>query len=162
MHDYRRVLRNRLYRRYRACGCLKLGKWPELRAVIQTERGNLSVACEAGDKLRVAIALEDYGVRADIVQNGRKAVSLQPVAAGGAATGTVIAAYKISDGVEDGMKIAAKEKPEAFADSLSVLTWPVRWAAMIFILISGCWITKKWLEHKTTSQPKGNETWNSH
>ena len=82
-------------------------------------------------------------------------VSWKAIAAGGAAAGTVIAAYKISDGVEDGMKIAAKEKPEAFADSLSVLTWPVRWAAMIFFLISGCWITKKWLEHKTTSTPKG-------
>ena len=82
-------------------------------------------------------------------------VSWKTVAAGGAAAGTVIAAYKISDGVEDGMKIAAKEKPEAFADSLSVLTWPVRWAAMIFFLISGCWITKKWLEHKTSSTSKG-------
>ena len=82
-------------------------------------------------------------------------ISWKSVAAGGAAVGTVIAAYKISDGVEDGMKIAAKEKPEAFADSLSVLTWPVRWAAMIFFLISGCWITKKWLEHKTSSTPKG-------
>lgn len=82
-------------------------------------------------------------------------VSWKTVAAGGAAAGTVIAAYKISDGVEEGMKIAAKEKPEAFADSLSVLTWPVRWAVMIFFLISGCWITKKWLEHKTTSTPKG-------
>ena len=82
-------------------------------------------------------------------------VSWKSIAAGGAAAGTVIAAYKISDGVEDGMKIAAKEKPEVFADSLSVLTWPVRWAAMIFFLISGCWITKKWLEHKTTSTPKG-------
>ena len=82
-------------------------------------------------------------------------VSWKTVAAGGAAAGTVIAAYKISDGVEDGMKIAAKEKPEAFADSLFVLTWPVRWAAMIFFLISGCWIAKKWLEHKTNSTTKG-------
>ena len=59
------------------------------------------------------------------------------------------------------MKIAAKEKPEAFTDSLSVLTWPVRMAAFILFLISGCWIWKKWLEHETTT-PKGNETWNSH
>jgi len=89
----------------------------------------------------------------------RYPVSWKTVAAGGAAAGTVIAAYKISDGVEEGMKIAAREKPEAFADSLSVLTWPVRWAAFVLFLISGCWIWKKWLEHKNTT-PKGNETWN--
>jgi len=91
----------------------------------------------------------------------RYPVSWKTVAAGGAAAGTIIAAYKISDGVEEGMKIAAREKPEAFADSLSVLTWPVRWAAFILFLISGCWIWKKWLEHKITT-PKENETWNLH
>ena len=88
-------------------------------------------------------------------------VSWKTIAAGGVAAGTVIAAYKISDGVEDGMKIAAKEEPEAFADSLSVLTWPIRWAAMIFFLVSGCWITKKLLEFKTTSNRK-DTTCNSH
>ena len=65
------------------------------------------------------------------------------VVAGGAAAGTVIAAYKISDGVEEGIKTVAKEKPEAFTDSLSMLTWPVRWAAFVLFLISGCWIWKK-------------------
>ena len=84
-----------------------------------------------------------------------RAVPWKTVVAGGAAAGTVIAAYKVSNGVEEGMKIAAKEKPEAFTDSLSVLTWPIRWGALILFLVSGCWITKKWLEHKTTSQPKG-------
>ena len=91
----------------------------------------------------------------------RHPVSWKTIAAGGAAAGTVIAAYKVSDGVEDGMKIAAKEKPEAFTDSLSVLTWPIRMAAFTLFLISGCWIWKKWLEHETTT-PKGNETWYSH
>jgi len=81
----------------------------------------------------------------------RYPVSWKTVAAGGAAVGTVIAAYKISDGVEEGMKIAAREKPEAFADSLSVLTWPVRWAAFILFLISGCWIWKKWDERENTN-----------
>ena len=84
-----------------------------------------------------------------------RVIPWKTILAGGAAAGTVIAAYKISDGVEDGMKIAAKEKPEAFTDSLSVLTWPIRWAAMIFFLVSGCWIAKKWLEHKTNSTTKG-------
>ena len=84
-----------------------------------------------------------------------RAVPWKTVAAGGAAAGTVIAAYKVSNGVEEGMKIAAKEKPEVFTDSLSVLTWPIRWGALILFLVSGCWITKKRLAHKTTSQPKG-------
>ena len=84
-----------------------------------------------------------------------RAVPWKTVVAGGAAAGTVIAAYKISDGVEEGIKTVAKEKPEAFTDSLSVLTWPVRWAAFVLFLISGCWIWKKWLEHETTSTSKG-------
>ena len=83
------------------------------------------------------------------------------VAASGAATGTVIAAYKVSDGVEEGIKTVAKEKPEAFTDSLSVLTWPVRWAAFVLFLLSGCWITKKLLELKTTANRK-DTTCNSH
>ena len=64
-------------------------------------------------------------------------VPWQTVAAGGVAAGTVIAAYKISDGVEDGLKTVAQEKPEAFTDSLSVLTWPFRWAVLIVLLCSG-------------------------
>ena len=65
-------------------------------------------------------------------------VPWKTVAAGGAAAGTVIAAYKVSDGVEEGIKTVAKEKPEVFADTLSVLTWPIRWAALaLFFLIIG-------------------------
>lgn len=75
-------------------------------------------------------------------------VPWKTVAAGGAAAGTIIAAYKVSDGVEDGIKTVAKEKPEVFADTLSVLTWPIRWAAFVLFLLSGCWIAKKLLELK--------------
>ena len=81
-------------------------------------------------------------------------VPWKTVAAGGAAAGTVVAAYKISDGVEEGIKTVAKEKPEVFADTLSVLTWPIRWAAFVLFLLSGCWIAKKLLELKTTSNRK--------
>ena len=82
-------------------------------------------------------------------------VPWKTVAAGGAAAGTIIAAYKVSDGVEEGIKTVAKEKPEVFADTLSVLTWPIRWAAFVLFLLSGCWIAKKLLELKTTSTSKG-------
>ena len=79
-------------------------------------------------------------------------VPWQTVAAGGVAAGTVIAAYKISDGVEDGLKTVAEEKPEAFTDSLSVLTWPLRWAVLITLLCSGYFI---WRRIKTYIQMKG-------
>ena len=79
-------------------------------------------------------------------------VPWQTVAAGGVAAGTVIAAYKISDGVEDGLKTVAEEKPEAFTDSLSVLTWPLRWAVLIALLCSGYFI---WRRIKTYIQMKG-------
>ncbi|MBQ4329345.1 MAG: hypothetical protein IJC27_06430 [Lentisphaeria bacterium] len=70
-------------------------------------------------------------------------VPWQTVAAEGVAAGTVIAAYKISDGVEDGLKTVAQEKPEAFTDSLSVLTWPLRWAVLIALLCSGYFIWRR-------------------
>ena len=55
---------------------------------------------------------------------------------------------------EEGIKTVAKEKPEVFADTLSVLNWPIRWAAFALFLLSGCWIAKKLLELKTTSNRK--------
>ena len=88
-------------------------------------------------------------------------VPWKTVVAGGAAAGTIIAAYKVSDGVEDGIKTVAKEKPEVFADTLSVLTWPIRWAAFVLFLLSGCWIAKRLLELTTTSNQK-DTTCNSH
>lgn len=84
-----------------------------------------------------------------------RSVPWKTVVAGGAAVGTIITAYKVSDGVEEGMKTVAKEKPEVFTESLSVLTWPVRWAAFILFLVSGCWIWKRYLEHKMNLTPKG-------
>ena len=81
--------------------------------------------------------------------NHVRVIPWKTILAGGAATGTVIAAYRISGGIGDGIRDVAKEKPEAFTDSLSVLTWPVRWAAMILFLVFGCGVAKKWLEHKT-------------
>ena len=82
-------------------------------------------------------------------------VPWKTVAAGGAAAGTVIAAYKVSDGIEDGIKTVAKEKPEVFADTLSVLTWPIRWAALVLFLLVFCWIWRTLFRKNTTSTQKG-------
>ena len=89
------------------------------------------------------------------------AVPWETVAAGGAAAGTIIAAYKVSDGVEDGIRTVAKEKPEVFADTLSVLTWPIRWAVLILFLLVYCWIWKIFI-HKTTNSTKGFRKWKIH
>ena len=82
-------------------------------------------------------------------------VPWKTVAAGGAAAGTVIAAYKVSNGVEDGIRTVAKENPEAFADSLSVLTWPVRWAALVLFLLVYYWIWRILIRRSPTSNLKG-------
>ena len=82
-------------------------------------------------------------------------VPWKTVAAGGAAAGTVIAAYKVSDGVEEGIKTVAKEKPEVFADTLSVLTWPVRWGILGLFLLVYCWIWRVLIRRLPTSTPKG-------
>lgn len=98
------------------------------------------------------------------VSTPRKTVLSVPwktVVAGGAAAGTVIAAYKVSDGIEDGIRSVAKEKPEVFADALSVLTWPARMAALVLFILIYCWIWKFWLNHINTN-PKGSKTWKSH
>ena len=82
-------------------------------------------------------------------------VPWKTVAAGGAAAGTVIAAYKVSDGVEEGIKTVAKEKPEVFADTLSVLTWPIRLAALAAFLLVYYWIWRVLIRRSPTSNPKG-------
>ena len=82
-------------------------------------------------------------------------VPWKTVAAGGAAAGTVIAAYKVSDGIEDGIKTVAKEKPEVFADTLSVLTWPIRLAALAVFLLVYYWIWRVLIRTSPTTNPKG-------
>ena len=82
-------------------------------------------------------------------------ITWKTIVAGGAAAGTIISAYKISDGMEESIKIIAKEKPDVFADVLSVLTWPIRWAAFVLLLVFGYRLAKKLLQRKTTSPTKG-------
>ncbi len=85
--------------------------------------------------------------------------SWKTVAAGGAAAGTVIAAYKVSNGVEEGMKTVAKEHPEEFSNSLSVLTWPLRWGLLILMIVSGWWLWRKFVGNRTNNQRKEDEKW---
>ena len=82
-------------------------------------------------------------------------VPWKTVAAGGAAAGTIIAAYKVSDGVEEGIKTVAKEKPEVFVDTMSVLTWPIRCAVLAVFLLVYYWIWRILISKSPTSTPKG-------
>ena len=61
----------------------------------------------------------------------------ETVVAGGAAAGTVIAAYKISDGVEEGLKTVARSNPEAFASTLSVFPRLCGWGAILLLAGGG-------------------------
>ena len=94
-----------------------------------------------------------------------RAVPWKTVLAGGAAAGTIIAAYKISNGVEDGIKTAAKEKTgtvsEAVSGTMSVMSWIMRLVALLLVVSSGCLIGKKLLEYKATHPAKGIRKWKS-
>ena len=74
------------------------------------------------------------------------------VAAGGAAAGAVLIAYKAGNGVEEGMKTVAKERPEEFSNSLSVFTWPLRWGLLILMCASGWWLWRKYLGNKINNR----------
>ena len=86
-------------------------------------------------------------------------VPWKTVAAGGAAVGTVIAAYKVSDGIEDGIKTVAKEKPEVVTESLSVLTRPLRWGALILFILIYCEVLRRFICKTTTSTKNGSKSW---
>ena len=47
-------------------------------------------------------------------------ISWKTVAAGGAAAATTVAAFKISDGVEDGLKISAERAPTSFLGAFTL------------------------------------------
>ena len=78
--------------------------------------------------------------------------SWKVVAAGGAAAGVVITSYKVSNGVEEGIKTVAKEHPEEFSNSLSVLTGPLRWGLLILMCVSGWWLWRKYLRNKNNER----------
>lgn len=84
-----------------------------------------------------------------------RTVPWKTVIAGGAAAGTVIAAYKISNGVEDGIKTVAKEKPEVISDAISAVDWFIRLSVLLLVAGSGYVLGRKWFTLKPTSM-KGN------
>lgn len=70
-------------------------------------------------------------------------ISWKTVAAGGAAAGTVVAAYKIGSGVEEGMATAAKEAPVAFLSSITLSSLFIPLIAVVGIPVVGFFIWQK-------------------
>ena len=70
-------------------------------------------------------------------------ISWKTVAAGGAAAGTVVAAYKIGSGVEEGMATAAKEAPVAFLSSITLSSLFIPLIAVVGIPLVGFFIWQK-------------------
>jgi len=70
-------------------------------------------------------------------------VSWKTIAAGGAAAGTVVAAYKIGNGVEEGMATAAKEAPVAFLSSITLSSLFIPLIVVIGVPIAGFFIWQK-------------------
>ena len=63
-------------------------------------------------------------------------VSWQHIAAGGAAAGTIITAYKVSNGIEDGLNTIAEKDPKAFSKTTDSIMSPLRLAAFGIIIIA--------------------------
>ena len=70
-------------------------------------------------------------------------VSWKTIAAGGAAAGTVVAAYKIGSGVEEGMATAAKEAPVAFLSSITLSSLLIPLIAVVGIPVVVFFIWQK-------------------
>lgn len=81
-------------------------------------------------------------------------VSWKTIAAGGAAAGGVVAAYKISDGVEEGLKTVAREKPEVFSGILTPFAWPLHVITVAGLVYAGYRI---WLRHRNKPQTERNQ-----
>ena len=70
---------------------------------------------------------------------GHTSLSWKQIAAGGAAAGTVIAAYKVSNGIENGFEKAAEKEPAGFL---------CLWAFLPHVLVlAGIFALYKWYQN---------------
>jgi len=70
-------------------------------------------------------------------------VSWKAIAAGGAAAGTVVTAYKLGNGLEEGIASAAKEAPVAFLSSITLSSLFIPLIAVVGIPVVGFFIWQK-------------------
>ncbi len=74
-------------------------------------------------------------------------LSWKQIAAGGVAAGTVIAAYKVGNGLENGMEKAAEKEPGMFLKLWSLFPY--------LLTLAGIYAAYKWLEN--SKRKEGHE-----
>lgn len=77
----------------------------------------------------------------------------KPIVAAGAAGAALVASYKLSDGMEDGLRTAAKEDPKAFMGSVNWLVTPL----ILFAIVLGLFFLYKLIPviKRLLQEPKG-------
>lgn len=77
----------------------------------------------------------------------------KPIVAAGAAGAALVASYKLSDGMEDGLRTAAKEDPKAFMGSVNWLVTPL----ILFAIVLGLFFLYKLtpIIKRLLQEPKG-------
>jgi len=70
-------------------------------------------------------------------------VSGKTILAGGAAAGTIIAAYKVSNGIEKSLTTIAKDAPETFPATARTVAAPFYLGGFILILCVGYGLLRK-------------------
>ena len=108
---------------------------------------------QAGVKAAAGEAAEQTGKRiaeAEIpkILQAVNAVSAKNIMAGGVAVGAVVAAHEVADGVQTGLITVAEKNPQAFSDSLSVLSAPIRYLLYAAILFAVVWLCRLWRTYK--------------
>lgn len=66
-------------------------------------------------------------------------ITWKHIAAAGAATGTVITAFKVSNGMEEGLKSIAQKDPKAFSDAAESIISPLKiiaWGLVLTALLA--------------------------
>ncbi len=109
-----------------------------------TENGVRTAAGEAAEQAGKRIAEQEIP---KLIQ-GINAVSAKNIMAGGVAVGTVVAAHEVADGVQTGLVTVAEKNPQAFSDSLSVLSAPLRYLFYAAVLFAVFWLYRQWRNWK--------------
>lgn len=137
------------------------GKVPGLGAKVVAEFGDdtavmLARNASAGDiskLLGLAVHADSPATRKLLVETYKtggskflEKISWKHIAATGLSAATITAAYKISNGVENGLEIVADKHPETFKDSFVTLAAPFAWGiTAILLAIPAAWIAKRCL-----------------
>lgn len=79
-------------------------------------------------------------------------VPWQTVAAGGAAAGAIVAAYKISNGVESGLKSSAQSRPDLFLQYVNPWSLPFKLLLGGGIVIVLYYLFRKGVTHETSQK----------